>query len=222
VELGDEILPEDEWIHDASFPQEGGKPNPHLWTNPSMAVGFAEVIRDEMTSLDPDGEAVYAENTAAFAAQVDELDAAMRAAFATIPEGARKLLTYHDAYAYVAEDYGFEVIGAIQPSTFDEPTAAEVARLIEQVREEQVPAVFGSEVFPSDVLEQIGREAGVRYVDVLRDDDLPGEPGDPEHSWYGLMRFDYRTITEALGGDPSALDALDTAPAVPDRATYPQ
>ena len=44
----------------------------------------------------------------------------------------------------------------------------------------------------------------------------------PEHSWYGLMRFDYRTMTDALGGDPAALDALDTTPAVADGATYPQ
>ena len=64
-----------------------------------------------------------------------------------------------------------------------------------------MPAIFGSEVFPSPVLEQIGREAGVEYVDELRDDDLPGEPGDAEHSWLGLMRFDYVTMTEALGGD---------------------
>jgi len=55
-----------------------------------------------------------------------------------------------------------------------------------------VPAIFGSEVFPSPVLEQIGREAGVKYVDVLRDDDLPGAPGDPEHSWMGLMHFELR------------------------------
>jgi hypothetical protein len=85
-----------------------------------------------------------------------------------------------------------------------------------------VPAVFGSEVFPSPVLEQIGRETGVRYVDVLRDDDLPGEPGDPEHSWLGLMRFDYVTIVEALGGDAAALEAVPIEPTAPDEAAYPQ
>ena len=69
------------------------------------------------------------------------------------------------------------MIGAIQVSDFEDPTASEVATLIEQVRDEEVPAIFGSEVFPSPVLEQIGKEAGVRYVDVLRDDDLPGAPG---------------------------------------------
>jgi ABC-type Zn uptake system ZnuABC Zn-binding protein ZnuA len=222
IELAGETVTEDEWIHDFSFPEEAGKPNPHLWTNPPMAERFAEIIRDEMIELDPDDAATYRANTEAFAEQIEHLDAAMRASFATIPVPNRKLVTYHDAYAYFARDYGFEVIGAIQPSTFDDPTPAEVADLITQVRDEGVPAIFGSEVFPSPVLEQIGREAGVRYVDVLRDDDLPGQSGDAEHSWYGLMRFDFRTMTEALGGDPSVLDALDTTPAGTDRATYPQ
>jgi len=113
------------------------------------------------------------------------------------------------------------VLGAIQVSDFEDPTASEVAELIDQVREAGVPAIFGSEVFPSPVLEQIGREAGVEYVDVLRDDDLPGEPGEPEHSWLGLMRFDFVTMTEALGGDPSALEGFEL-PDLDDRAEYPQ
>ncbi len=85
-----------------------------------------------------------------------------------------------------------------------------------------MPAIFGSEVFPSPVLEQIGCETGVGYVDVLRDDDLPGEPGDSEHSWVGLMRFDFVTMTEALGGDPAALTAFEVRNVLPDRASYPQ
>jgi hypothetical protein len=72
------------------------------------------------------------------------------------------------------------------------------------------------------VLKQIGKEAGVKYVDVLRDDDLPGRPGDPEHSWMGLMHFDYVTMTEAMGGDAAALTAFKPANAAPDTATYPQ
>ena len=59
-------------------------------------------------------------------------------------------------------------------------------------------------------------------MDVLRDDDLPGSPGDPEHSWVGLMRFDYVTMTEALGGDASALRAFEAADVAPDTADYPQ
>jgi ABC-type Zn uptake system ZnuABC Zn-binding protein ZnuA len=222
VELGTSTLPEDEWIYDFSFPEEDGKPNPHLWTDPPLARRYAELVRDDLSERDPDNAAYYTDNYEAFAGLVDELDAAMRTAFATIPDGQRKLLTYHDAYAYFAEDYGWEVIGAIQVTDFEEPTAAEVAELIDQVEAAGVPAIFGSEVFPSPVLEQIGREAGVTYVDVLRDDDLPGEPGDPGHSWLGLMRFDFATMTRALGGDAAALDALDVRDVVPDEASYPQ
>ena len=83
--------------------------------------------------------------------------------------------------------------------------------MIDQVREEQIPAIFGSEVFPSPVLEQIAAEAGATYVDELRDDDLPGEAGDPDHSYLGLMVFDFRTFMGALGGDPSPFEDLDTA-----------
>ena len=222
VELGTRAIPESRYVYDFSFPRSGGKPNPHLWTDPRYAVAFARIIRDDLSARDPGNGDYYAANYRKFAAMVDELDAAMRKSFATIPQSKRKLLTYHDAYAYFGQDYGWKIIGAIQVSSFDDPTPKEVAGLIEQVREERVPAIFGSEVFPSPVLEQIGEEAGVKYVDVLRDDDLPGAPGEPRHSWAGLMHFDYVTMTEAMGGDARALKAFEPRDVAPDEAEYPQ
>ncbi len=222
VALGDAALPPAEHIYDFSFPRSGGKPNPHLWTNPPLAARYARLVADVLVRRDPSRAEAYEANYARFAARVDELDRAMAAATATLPPERRKLLTYHDAYAYFARHYGWQVIGAIQPSSFDEPTPREVATLVDQVRREGVPAIFGSEVFPSPVLAQIGREAGVRYVDTLRDDDLPGAPGDPEHSWLGLMRFNFVTMVESLGGDASALRAVPLEGAPPDRAVYPQ
>ena len=222
VELGTRVLPEEEYVFDFSFPAKDGRPNPHLWTDPTYARKYAALVADTLAGRDPAGEPSYRRNVEAFSAAVDRLDAAMREAFATVAAERRRLLTYHDAYAYFARSYGWEVIGAIQVSDFEDPSPREVARLIGQVRASGVPAVFGSEVFPSAVLEQIGKETGVAYVDTLRDDDLPGDPGDPEHSWLGLMRFDYATITRALGGDPAALEALDVSGAVTDRAEYPQ
>jgi len=114
------------------------------------------------------------------------------------------------------------VIGAIQVSDFEDPTPKDVARLIEQVKASGVKAIFGSEVFPSPVLDQLSKEAGVAYVDDLRDDDLPGAPGEAEHSYLALMRFDFATMTEALGGDPLALQQVDVSDVVIDRASYPQ
>lgn len=221
-ELGTEILPESDYIYDFSFPLEGGKPNPHLWTNPPMAKEYAATVRDVLVRRDPNNAGIYESNYEAFASKVDALDEAMMTATATIPDVQRKLVTYHDAYAYFARHYGFTVIGALQPSSFDEPTPKEIADLITQIQAEGVTAIFGSEVFPSPVLEQIGAETGVRYIDVLRDDDLIGAPGDLEHSWLGLMRFNFATMVEALGGDTSALDSVDVRDVAPDKAVYPQ
>jgi ABC-type Zn uptake system ZnuABC Zn-binding protein ZnuA len=222
VEIGTEVLPQSEWIYDFSFPKDEGKPNPHLWTDPTYAKKYAEVIRRELTDKDPRNSAAYQQNYGAFAALVDEFDRAMRTSFATLAKERRKLLTYHDAYAYFARTYDWQVIGAIQVENFEDPTPREVAGLIQQVKESKVPAIFGSEVFPSPVLAQIGKEADVKYVDVLRDDDLPGKPGDPEHAWIGLMRFDYVTMVDSLGGDASALKSFVTRNVTPDNASYPQ
>lgn len=221
-ELGTAILPVADYVYDFSFPVEGGKPNPHLWTNPPMAKQYTEVIRDVLVRMDPANADAYRDNASAYTERLDALDTAMITATATVPEAQRKLLTYHDAYAYFAKTYGWTVIGAIQPSNFDEPTAKEVADLIEQIRAAGVPAIFGSEVFPSPVLAQIGDEVGIEYVDVLRDDDLPGEPGDAGHSFLGLMQFDYITMVDALGGDSAALQAIDVSDVTTDTAKYPQ
>jgi ABC-type Zn uptake system ZnuABC Zn-binding protein ZnuA len=220
VQLGDRTISEDEWIFDFSFPEDGGDPNPHLWTHPLYALRYAEIVAEELTRLDPDGAETYRANLEAFSAQIDQLDALVRQVTATVPAENRKLLTYHDSFPYFAREYGWEIVGAIQPADFADPTPQEVAGLIEQVRTEQIPAIFGSEVFPSPVLEQIASEAGAAYIDDLRDDDLPGEAGDPEHSYLGLMVFDFTTFMGALGGDPSAFEGLDTSNVSEGNATY--
>ena len=221
-ELGDEVLDERDYIFDFSYPESAGSPNPHLWTSPPFARSYAGVVRDVLAAADPEHVDIYRANYAEFASRVDELDRAVRAAGGTIPRGDRLLLTYHDAYAYFAREYDWTVVGAVQPSSFDEPTPREVAALIQQVRDRRVGAIFGSEVFPSPVLRQLAAEAGVDYVDDLRDDDLPGEPGDVGHSWLGLMQFNIVTIVEALGGDVGAVTAIDVSSSTPDEATYAQ
>ncbi len=220
IELGRETIRPEDYIYDSSFPKEEGRPNPHLWTNPPMAKEYARIAAEALGRRDPDHADTYGANYERFAAKVDELDSAMSQASRTVTD--RELLTYHDAYAYFAKHYGWKVIGAVQVSNFEDPTPKEVGDLIDQVRARGVPAIFGSEVFPSPVLAQIGKAAGVRYVDVLRDDDLPGEPGQAEHSWLGLMRFNFITMVESLGGDASALRAVKVENAAPDEATYPQ
>jgi ABC-type Zn uptake system ZnuABC Zn-binding protein ZnuA len=209
-QLGPNALSQSQYVYDFSFPKSGGKPNPHLWMDVAFATKYAELIRDQLVAAYPAGAAQFRANTTAYVMLLNRLSTAVQAAVNTIPVANRVLLTYHDSFAYFAKHYGMRVIGAIQPADFAEPSGKEVAALIRQIKAEHVPAIFGSEVFPSPVLAQIGRDSGAKYEATLRDDDLPGEIGGPQHSYVGLMIYDVRTMVTDLGGNPSALDGIPT------------
>jgi len=134
LELGPNTISRDQWMFDFSFPEQNGDPNPHVWMNPLYALRYAELVRDALSEVDPSSAAYYGQNTEQYRTQIQPLDRAIMATVQTIPEKNRKLLTYHDSFAYFAPRYGFQVIGAIQPSDFAEPTPREVAALIDQLR----------------------------------------------------------------------------------------
>ncbi|MSP78781.1 MAG: zinc ABC transporter substrate-binding protein [Dehalococcoidia bacterium] len=197
------------FLYDFSFPKEAGDPNPHLWMNPKYSGKYADLMTQWFSAADPKNADYYKANNARFQARIADLDQRIRKAVATIPAKNRKLLTYHDAYAYFAREYGMEVIGAIQPSDFSQPSAQEVAKLIDQIKQVGVPAVFGSEVYPSKVSEQIAKEAHATYVDKMRDDEPPGDANSPQHTYLGMMLEDMKVMTAALGGDASVFDGFD-------------
>lgn len=209
VVLGEQTIPPDQYVYDFSFPKELGSPNPHLWPNPFYALRYAEIAQEALIRKDPTNKDYYQGNYDQYKVRIEMMDKAFKETLNSIPEGNRRLLTYHDSWAYFTPLYGLTVIGAIQPSDFAEPSAQDVAALITQIKAEKVPAIFGSDVFPSPVLEQIARETGAKYVDKLRDDDLPGQPGDPEHSYISMMVENVRSIADALGGNPKLLDGFD-------------
>ena len=222
--LGERTISKDEWKFDFSFPASGGHPNPHLWPDPLLALRYAELVNGQLAALDPANAGYYGANLEEFRRRILTLDQGIRSAVATIPSGNRKLLTYHDSWAYFAARYGMEVIGAAQPSDFSQPSVREVAGLIDQVKALKLPAIFGSEVFPSDVLATIAREAGAAFVDRLRDDDLPGAPGGPRHSYLGLMVDNMEIMIPALGGAANPLSGFDAGPVFEglSGAVYPQ
>ncbi|TVP71233.1 MAG: zinc ABC transporter substrate-binding protein [Nitriliruptor sp.] len=180
-------------------------PNPHVWTSLANTRRLIGGITAALTELDPDGASAYAANADGFLDELDDLDAAVREAVGTITAENRTLVTYHDAWTYFARDYDLDYATAVQPADFSDPSASEVRAVIDLVRELQVPAVFGSQEFPTPVLEAIAEETGARYVDDLADDVLPGEPGAAEHTYLELMRRNARAIVDGLGGDPSGL-----------------
>ena len=210
LKLGDNTITRAEWLFDTSFPQAQGQPNPHLWLNVAHAMTYARLIRDQLSTLDRANAARYHRNAAVYQRRLQQLDRCIATAINSIPPDHRTLLTYHDSWPYFAARYGMRVLGAIQPANFAEPSAREVARIIRQIRQVNVPAIFGSAVFPSPVLATIAAETGVVYVKALRDDVLPGTPGAPEYSYVGMMLANVRTMVTALGGTPATLDACTT------------
>ncbi len=224
ISLGEQTITRDQWRFDFSFPEVDGHPNPHLWPDPILALRYAEIVRDTLVAEDAANADNYSANYDTFATRISALDQAIKTAVATIPAEHRKLLTYHDSWAYFADRYGLTVIGAVQPSDFSEPSAREVAGLIRQIEDQGIPAVFGSDEFPSDVMQTIAAESGAAYIDELSDDDLPGAPGDPGHSYLGLAVSNLRIMIPALGGDASALDQVDVSPVFQgvSNAVYPQ
>ncbi|MDH5803527.1 MAG: metal ABC transporter substrate-binding protein [Gammaproteobacteria bacterium] len=209
VQLGDLAIGKHDWKFDFSFPESEGHPNPHLWPNMALAMRYAELARDALVHLDPTNRDKYFANTTAYLRKMSHLDAAIFECVAAIPSQNRRLVTYHDSYAYFAPRYGMQVIGAIQPSDFSQPTPKEVGRIIRQLRQQKVPAVFGSEVFSSKVLQQIAKEANAKFIDELADDDLPYEKNHPEHSFLGMMKNNLMVMSKALGGDVNCMQGID-------------
>lgn len=183
--------------------------NAHFWTDPMYASLYAQRIAEALGLLDPANASTYASRASAFTTRLQAMDTAFKAAIASIPPTSRKLVVYHDSWSYFGRRYGIPVVGAIQPVSFSEPSAEEIRRMIDQIRAEAVPAFFGSEVFPSDVLDAIAAETGAVYYSDLSDEELPGAPGSPEHSYEGMMIENVRLITSALGGNVALLDVLD-------------
>jgi len=169
--------------------------NPHLWLDARLGAKYVERIRDALIAQDPAGQATYEANAAAYLETLGNLDREMEAAIAAIPVERRKLVTFHDAYPYLAARYGLEVVGVVVPSPGQEPSAQDIARLTETIRDEGVPAVYTEPEFNSDVLDAAASEAGVRVLDLLSDAYVDGV-----HSYVELMRYDLEQLQEGLGG----------------------
>jgi manganese/iron transport system substrate-binding protein len=170
--------------------------NPHLWLDPQYARVYVQRIHDRLVSLDPDGAATYDASTAAYLAQLDELHQWIQQQVALVPPDNRKLVTFHEAYAYFAARYGFQLIGVITPSPGQEPSAGELAQLIATVRAAHVKAVFSEAQFSPRLTQTLAEEAGVQQVVTDLYNDSLGDP--PVDSYLGMMHYDVQRIVQAL------------------------
>lgn len=179
-----------------------GACDPHLWMDPHNVIYWALMIRDTLSALDHDNEDDYTTHAAAYAQEVVALEADfIIPSLAELPQEKRVLITSHESLGYFATTFGFEIITTVVPgmATMVEPSARDVAALVDLVRAEGVPAIF-SDAHLSDVLvNTIASETGVAVVG-LHSDSLSDADG-PAGTYLEYMRYNVTTIIDALKGD---------------------
>lgn len=169
--------------------------NPHLWLDVTYASQYVRRIVEALVDADPDDAAVYVANGAAYQARLTALDAWVREQIAMIPEANRKLVSFHEAFPYYAAAYGLEVVGTIVEAPGQDPSAGELAALVEAIKASGAKAVFTEAQFSPELAQTVASEAGVAVVSDLYNDSL-GDP--PVDSYEGLIRWDTEKTVEAL------------------------
>ena len=192
---GDEEGHSDEESHD------DGEYDPHFWFDPvrvSTATGAIAEAVAQNTGLNAD---TLNRQAAVYQAQLAELDTELEAQFATIPAERRLLVTDHDAFGYLADRYGFEILGTVYPSGSElaEPSAGDLAALAELITETGVPAIFSENIASPELADALAAEVGneVAVVELFSDSVGGGDSG--AATYVAFMRTNAERITTALG-----------------------
>jgi ABC-type Zn uptake system ZnuABC Zn-binding protein ZnuA len=174
-----------------------GEDNPHFWLDPSLVADhYLPAISAALAKLDPAGAATYQANATAYTAQIAAMDAANKTRIETIPPANRKLVTFHDAFPYFAAHYGFQVIGVILANVGQEPSAADLAALVEKVKAAGVKAVFSEAQFSPELAHTLAQEAGIASVVTTLWNDTLGPP--PADTYLKMMEWNVDQIVQAL------------------------
>src|SRR5579859_4450388 len=177
-----------------------GETDPHAWQDVSYSIGMVNVISATLVAQDPAHAAAYQANAAAYLRQLQDLDSYIQQQSNALPAERRKLVTNHDALGYFAKRYGFQVVGDVLGSVSteaSEPSAAEIAKLTDEIKSAGVHAIFTENIENSAVINQVAQESGVKVPPPLYTDAL-GQPGTPGETYLKMMRYNIDTIVTAL------------------------
>ncbi|MNI49174.1 Manganese ABC transporter substrate-binding lipoprotein precursor [compost metagenome] len=172
-------------------------PDPHAWHNLANAELYVGNITKALIAADPANKADYERNSQAYLKQIYALLAEAKAKLGSLPAGNRKIVTSHDAFGYLGQAYGIDFMAPQGLSTEREPTAAEVAALITQIRQAKVKAVFMENIKDARLLKQIADESGAHIGGTLYSDALAASG--PASTFTGLFEYNLNTLYNALG-----------------------
>lgn len=181
----------------------GGAPDPHAWQDIANARHYVARIRDALVTARPAQAELLRRRAAAYDAELAALDRRIRADFATLAPQQRRVVSSHDAFGYFAAAYGLEFLAAQSWNTDSEPSAADIARLIRQIRRQQIRAVFVENVSDARMVQRIARETGAVVGGTLHSDALSA-PGGVADSYLKIMSHNAATLLAGLRGPAAA------------------
>lgn len=185
--------------HDHQTGHQHAGADPHAWQDVSNVITYVANIAKGLCAADAAGCDTYQRNAGTYTAQLKTLDAEIKGAWAAIPVAQRKVITSHNAFGYYAQAYGVKFLAAQGVSTDSEASARGVAQLVRQIRKEQIQALFVENISDPRLIEQIGRETGVRPAGALHSDSLSAPQGSAG-SYLAMMRTNTAALTQAIRG----------------------
>lgn len=194
-----ESVPESQLLEPEEFE---GHYDPHVWFDVSMWAETVPTIIAGLSKVDPAGKETYETNGAALMSRMAKLDEFCKEQAATIPDARRILVTSHDAYNYFGRAYGFKVVALQGVSTVSEAALADMASLVDFIKEQKVPAIFVETSVNPAAIKRVAEDAGVKIGGELFSDAM-GEPGEMQDgfdtgTYDGMVRYNITTIVNAL------------------------
>jgi len=171
--------------------------DPHAWQSIANAKIYVANIRDALIAADPGGASVYRANAENYLGKLDALEKDVTAAIAKIPPARRQIITTHDAFGYFGTAYGFRFIAPEGVSTETEASARDVAKIIRQIKTENIPAVFLENVTDPRLVKNIATESGAKVGGTLYSDAL-SPPDGPGATYIEMMRNNIKQLSAAL------------------------
>ncbi|MGR2740780.1 metal ABC transporter solute-binding protein, Zn/Mn family [Billgrantia sp. Q4P2] len=185
----------DDHDHDDHDEHDHGDDDPHGWQDLAMGKIYVVNIRDGLIEADPDNEAAYRENAERYINELEATDAEIRELLGEVPSST-SVITGHDSFGYFANAYGIRFLSPVGLSTEAEPSAADMAQLIDVIRKQNVRALFHENMTSPAVINQLAEETGLEIAGTLYADALASEG---EASTYlGMMRHNAQVLHDAL------------------------
>ncbi|MBE0506427.1 MAG: zinc ABC transporter substrate-binding protein [Marinospirillum sp.] len=177
--------------------QDYGEYDPHAWQGLEQAQVYVHNIRDGLIKADPAGKAYYQARAAAYTAEIQALHSRMSDRFNALSADRKTVMSPHDAFGYLAKAYGLTLVAPQGISTASEPSAAEMAALVRQIRQQKVAALFMENIGDTRLVDQLKRETGVVLGGTLYSDALSDDKG-PAASYLKMMEHNLETLLTAL------------------------